>query len=138
VTPDQIRIIQTTWLRVLPSKIVAAQTFYDKLFELDPSIRNLFRNDMRDQGEKLMQIIDVAVNGLDRFDNLIPTVQELGRCHRDYGVKDYHYGSVGIALLWTLEKAVGPDFTQQARDAWANVYSVVASTMKDAAKMDDG
>jgi hemoglobin-like flavoprotein len=138
MTPDQIRTIQSTWLRVLPIKAVAAQIFYDKLFELDPALRKLFRNDMTVQGEKLMQIIDVAVNGLNRLDQVIPAVQELGRRHRFYGVKAHHFGSVGIALLWTLETGLGSDFTQQAREAWANVYDLMASTMKEAVNMNEG
>ena len=99
MTPDQIRTIQSTWLRVLPIKTTAAQLFYDKLFELDPALRVLFRNDMTVQGEKLMQIIDVAVNGLNRLEQVIPVVQELGRRHRSYGVESRHFGLVGIALI---------------------------------------
>lgn len=138
MTPDQIRTIQSTWLRVLPIKTTAAQLFYDKLFELDPALRVLFRNDMTVQGEKLMQIIDVAVNGLNRLEQVIPVVQELGRRHRSYGVESRHFGLVGIALIWTLEKGLGADFTQQAREAWTSVYGLMASTMRDAMNMAKG
>lgn len=133
MTPQQVRIAQSTWLKVLLVKGTAARLFYDKLFEIDPSLRELFHNDVRDQGAKLMQIIDAAVNGLDRLDQVVPAVKELGRRHSRYGVRDHHYGSVGVALLWTLEQSLGADFTMEVNDAWTTVYGVLSSTMREAA-----
>jgi hemoglobin-like flavoprotein len=133
MTPEHIRIVQSTWVKVLPIKHTAAQLFYERLFETDPSLRALFRSDMRQQGEKLMQVMDAAVNGLSRLERIVSAIQELGRRHADYGVKDYHYGTVGAALLWTLGKSLGAEFTPKVKDAWATVYAVLATTMREAA-----
>jgi len=134
MTPEDIRIVQSTWVKVLPIKDNAAQLFYERLFETDPSLRALFRSDVRQQGEKLMQVIDAAVNGLSRLESIVSAIQELGRRHADYGVKDHHYGTVGAALLWTLGKSLGAaEFTPKAKDAWATVYAVLATTMREAA-----
>lgn len=134
MTPEQIRIVQSTWLKVLPIQEAAAQLFYNRLFEVDPALRNLFRGDMYQQGQKLMQLIDAAVNGLSRIEQLMPLVQALGRRHATYGVKDDDYGTVGAALLWTLDKGLGCEFTPQARDAWTSVYGALATTMREAAR----
>ena len=107
MTPEQIRIVQSTWVKVLPVKDSAVQLFYERLFEMDPSTRSLFQGDMRQQGEKLMQVIDAAVNGLSHLERIVSAIQDLGRRHVDYGVKDHHYGTVGAALLWTLDKSLG-------------------------------
>jgi hemoglobin-like flavoprotein len=88
---------------------------------------------MRQQGEKLMQVMDAAVNGLSRLKRIAPSLQELGRRHADYGVKDHHYGTVGAALLWTLGKGLGAEFTPEVKDAWATVYGVLATTMREGA-----
>lgn len=133
MTPDQIRIVQTTWLRLLPIQETAAQLFYDRLFELDPTLRGLFRGDLRAQGKKLMQVIDGAVNGLTRIEKVVPIVQDLGRRHAGYGVKDHHYDTVGSALLWTLEKGLGAEFTEPVKAAWSAVYGMLADTMREAA-----
>lgn len=133
MTPERIRIVQSTWVKLLPIKNSAAQLFYERLFEIDPSLRALFRGDMREQGEKLMQVIDSAVNGLSRLERITVAIQDLGRRHADYGVKDHHYDTVGAALLWTLGKTLGPEFTPEAKDAWATVYDVLATTMRKAA-----
>jgi len=133
MTPEQIRIVQSTWVRVLPIKDIAAQLFYKRLFEMDPSLRPLFRGDLREQGEKLMQIIDAAVNGLSHLERIVTAIQDLGRRHADYGVKDHHYDTVGAALLWTLKEGLGAEFTPKAKEAWAMVYGVLAATMQEAA-----
>jgi hemoglobin-like flavoprotein len=80
-----------------------------------------------------MQMIAIAVNGLDRLDELVPAVRQLGVRHARYGVKDQHYDTVAEALLWTLERGLGPDFTPAAKEAWTAVYGVLAATMKEAA-----
>lgn len=134
MTPEQIRIVQSTWLKVLPIKDDAAGLFYSRLFEIDPTLRRLFRGDMRDQGQKLMQVIDGAVNGLSRMERVVPMIQALGRRHAGYGVTDDHYGTVGAALLWTLGKGLGAAFTPEVKDAWASAYSLLATTMRVAAR----
>ena len=88
---------------------------------------------MAEQGKKLLTTLKVVVNGLTRLEALVPAVQALGRRHAGYGVADEHYDMVAEALLWTLEKGLGPAFTPQTREAWATVYGLLASTMKSAA-----
>ncbi|HTO44397.1 MAG TPA: globin family protein [Burkholderiales bacterium] len=133
MTPECIRIVQSTWVRLLPIKDLAAQLFYERLFETDPSLRALFRGDMREQREKVMQVIDAAVNGLSRLERITVAIQDLGRRHADYGVKDHHYDTVGAALLWMLDETLGAEFTPEAKRAWATVYDVLATTMREAA-----
>ena len=112
----------------------AAVLFYRRLFELDPSLESLFKGDMAEQRRKLMQMLTFAVNGLDRLDQLVPVVKDLGRRHVGYGVADGHYATVGSALLWTLETGLGAAFTPEVKDAWTTVYGILATTMQDAAK----
>lgn len=88
---------------------------------------------MAQQRKKLMQVIGTVVNGLNRLDQLIPAVCNLGRRHLAYGVRDEHYSSVGTALIWTLEQGLGADFTPEVREAWTTVYALLAETMKNAA-----
>jgi len=80
-----------------------------------------------------MQMLTAAVKGLDRLDQLVPVVEDLGRRHARYGVEDRHYDTVGAALLWTLEAGLGRGFTAEVREAWATVYGLLATTMKNAA-----
>lgn len=131
--PKQIGLIKVTWDKVYPIADKAAELFYGKLFELDPELKPLFSGDMTEQGKKLMTTINLVVEGLEKLEELVPAVQELGIRHAGYGVKDEHYDTVAEALLWTLDQGLGDDFTDEVKEAWTEAYVVLATTMKDAA-----
>jgi hemoglobin-like flavoprotein len=133
LTDTQIALVQNTFATIAPIADDAAVLFYQRLFEIDPSLRGMFKGDMTDQRRKLMQMLTAAVKGLQRLDRLVPVVEDLGRRHAIYGVTDEHYETVGAALLWTLEKGLGRAFTPEVKEAWASVYGLLASTMKNAA-----
>ena len=133
LTVDKIARVQQTFAVIAPIADDAAALFYRRLFELDPSLKAMFRGDMTEQRRKLMQMLTAAVKGLNNLDRLVPIVEELGRRHAGYGVADAHYNTVGEALLWTLEKGLGKDFTPDVKDAWATVYGLLATTMQNAA-----
>ena len=133
LTLTQIELVQGTFAIIAPIADDAAALFYRRLFEIDPSLQQMFKGDMAEQRRKLMQMLTAAVKGLPRLDRLVPVVEDLGRRHAGYGVSDAHYDTVGAALLWTLEKGLGSAFTPEVKDAWTTVYGVLASTMKNAA-----
>ncbi|MEM9186324.1 MAG: globin family protein [Planctomycetota bacterium] len=133
MTPEQIELVQTTWAKVAPSASQVAVLFYDRLFEIAPEVKPLFKGDMAEQGQKLMQMLAVAVNGLPQLEQIVPAVQEMGVRHTGYGVAPEHYDHVGAALLWTLEQGLGDGFTPEVKDAWTETYVTLATVMKDAA-----
>jgi hemoglobin-like flavoprotein len=132
LTATQKALVQNSFATIVPIADDAAALFYVRLFELDPSLRRMFPEDMTGQRKKLVQMLSAAMQGLDRLDQLVPVVQDLGRRHVGYGVTDAHYETVGAALLWTLEKGLGKAFTPEMHDAWAAVYGLLATTMRDA------
>jgi hemoglobin-like flavoprotein len=127
-----IELVQASWARVLPISDAAATLFYDRLFALDPSVRALFKADMREQKKKLMQTLSVAVDGLRAPDKLVPVLQNLGARHAGYMVQDRHYDLVGDALLWTLREGLGDAFTPAIEAAWQRTYAFIADVMKKA------
>jgi len=134
MTPDQIKLVQQSWTRVQPIADTAAALFYQKLFELDPALRSMFKRDMKEQGRLLMQMIAVAVKSLSNLEKLVPAVEALGRRHSGYGVTARHYATVGEALLWTLEQGLGDDFNADVREAWTLTYLTLAGTMQAASQ----
>jgi hemoglobin-like flavoprotein len=116
----------------VPISDTAAELFYGKLFELDPEVRSMFKGDMKEQGRKLMTMLNTAVNSLDNVEAIVPAVQEMGKRHVAYGVKENDYDTVGEALIWTLHKGLGDAFTPEVKEAWLETYNLVATTMKDA------
>ena len=132
VTPDQKILVQESFALVEPIAETAAELFYNRLFEIDPALRPMFHGDIHDQGRKLMEMLTIAVRGLDRLDAIVPAVQALGRRHVAYGVRPKDFDTVATALLWTLEQGLGDAFTPETRDAWAAVYGLLAGVMKAA------
>ncbi len=132
---EQIMLVQASFALVTPIADTAAGLFYQRLFELDPSLRPMFRGDMEEQGRKLMSMLKIVVNGLTRLDQLVPAVQELGKRHARYGVRDEHYDTVAAALLWTVRQGLGVAFTTEVEQAWVAAYTLLAGTMKAAAAL---
>jgi len=133
ITPQQKELVQKTWVMVVPIADTAAELFYGRLFELEPEYKAMFKNDMTEQGKKLMKTINIAVEALDDVEPLIPVLKKMGADHAGYGVKDRDYNVVGAALLWTLEKGLGDVFTDEVKNAWGAVYEVLATVMKEGA-----
>ena len=134
MNPRQVALVRDSWRQVLPIKERAGELFYQLLIELDPSLQPLFRGSMTDQGRKLMAVLGTVVSRLDRLGELLPTVQELGRRHAAYGVKDEHYDTGGTALLSTLRAGLGDALSREAEDAWALAYATLTGVMKAAAR----
>src|SRR5262249_31756992 len=111
MTPQQTKLVQTSFASVRSIADTAAALFYGRLFELNPSLRPLFHGNIRIQGRKLMAMLEYIVAGLHRPETIMPAVQELGRRHADYGVQEAHYATVGTALLWALRQGLGPQCT---------------------------
>jgi len=133
MSPQQIVLVQTSWQRLKPLQAVAADLFYGRLFEIAPDTRPLFKRDIHVQGTMLMQTLDIVVGSLGRLESVLPVAGQLARRHVGYGVQPAHYDQVGTALLWTLEQALGADFTPALRQAWATAYGTLAEAMKGAA-----
>lgn len=133
-TPKQKELVQTTFKQLEPIAEHAAQFFYNKLFELDPSLKTLFNSNIKDQGRKLVSMLNTAVKGLDNHTYLIQVLHSLGRKHMHYRVQEEHYDTVATALLHTLETGLGESWTEEVEDAWLAIYTLLATTMKDATK----
>jgi hemoglobin-like flavoprotein len=133
MTPETQALVRESFAKVAPIAPQAAALFYGRLFELDPTLKPLFKGDMTEQGRKLMTMIGTAVANLNKLDAIVPAVQDLGRRHTSYGVQPQHYATVGSALLWTLGQGLGEAFTPQVEAAWTEVYTVLATVMQDAA-----
>jgi hemoglobin-like flavoprotein len=133
MTPHQIALVRQSWRRLVPLAPRAATAFYDRLFELNPDCRSRFGGiDLAHQGWRLMRTLDDMVGLLDQPEALIGEVARLGTRHATDGLRDSDYGSVGAALLWTLEQQLGRGFDRETRSAWAEAYLLIARVMERA------
>ena len=129
MTPDQIAAIQDSFAKLVPISEQAAMLFYGRLFEIAPAVKPLFRGDLREQGRKLMAMLKIVVAGLANLESLLPAASALAKHHVSYGVKPADYQPVGAALLWTLERGLGEQWTPQLAAAWTEAYTILANFM---------
>jgi hemoglobin-like flavoprotein len=118
------------WRLVVPIADEVAQLFYERIFEIDPSLRVLFQTDPVVRRRKLMDALEFIVAHVDRPDDLVPMLAALGQRHVGYGVRPEHYAVAGEALLWTLDDGVGALRTAAAREAWVTVYDLITAAMR--------
>jgi hemoglobin-like flavoprotein len=129
MTPDQVTLVQQSFAKVAPISEQAAVIFYDRLFEVAPSVKPLFPTDMKEQRKKLMATLAVVVGGLSNLPSVLPAASALAKRHVGYGAKPEHYPVVGGALLWTLEKGLGDSWTPEVADAWTTAYGTLSGYM---------
>lgn len=133
MTPEQVRAIQESFAKVAPISEQAAALFYGRLFEIAPEVKPLFHGDMQEQGRKLMAVLAAVVNGLGDLSSILPAASALAKRHVDYGVQAAHYEPVGAALLWTLERGLGAQWTPDLKAAWSAAYALLSQFMVDEA-----
>jgi len=129
MTPDQVKLVQESFARVAPIADQAAAIFYDRLFAVAPQVKAMFPTDMTEQRKKLMATLAVVVDGLSNLASVLPAASALAIRHVSYGAKPEHYPVVGGALLWTLEKGLGEDWTPEVAAAWTAAYGTLSGYM---------
>lgn len=133
MTPEEIKLVMDSFRKLLPIAGVAADLFYDRLFEIAPEVRSLFPDDLVAQKKKFITMLATAVSNLHELDKFVPVVEDLAMRHVGYGVTAKHYEPFGAALLWTLEEGLGVDFTPPVRTAWSEAFMTLAGVMRGAA-----
>lgn len=133
MSPEQKELVRQSWINVLPIQETAAELFYERLFACYPEVAPLFKDDMQEQGQKLMKMLDRAVGSLDDMDALTEPLKQSGRAHRAYGVKEEDYAKVADCLLWTLEQGLGEAFDEKTREAWSVTYASLSGLMIEGA-----
>jgi nitric oxide dioxygenase len=129
MTPDQVKLVQQSFSKVVPIADQAAILFYDRLFEIAPQVKALFPADMTEQRKKLIAMLAAVVNGLGDLPSILPAASALAKRHVAYGAKAAHYPVVGTALLWTLEKGLGEAWTPDVATAWSTAYGTLSGFM---------
>ena len=135
---SQTTLIRDSFELVAETPHAIVQLFYGRLFELDPSLRGMFKTDIKVQATKLVDTLKAVVDLVEQPEALLPTLHELGRQHMIYGVQPAHYDSVRMALLWALGQALQGDFDKETRAAWDGVLIWISREMIGAGQSTNG
>jgi hemoglobin-like flavoprotein len=129
LTRRQMQLIRQSFDSAAEFQIAFTKLFYGRLFELQPTVRPLFKVSIEEQSKKLLDTLRAIVDGVDRIDELRPKLRELGRKHVTYGVKPEYYDVLRSALLWTFAQALGVEFDAETRAVWDKVLRLVSAIM---------
>ena len=135
---QMIHLIRESWAEAEQHEQEVAKFFYGMLFSLSPATRELFPINMEVQRSRLLRALIHVIRMVDRPDELLPFLHQLGRDHRKFGVIAGHYESLGTALLAAVKKYATTTWNDEVERAWAEAYTVMASAMTEAAAADDG
>jgi hemoglobin-like flavoprotein len=128
-------LLQDSLNRVRPIKERAGVLFYQCLFEQTPELAPMFANtSIERQGGKLMQILEHLVDHLDQWDAITVRAEALGAMHAPLGVQSDHYAAVGTALVTTLSTILGDEFSEEAEQAWEELYTELSLVMERGAR----
>jgi hemoglobin-like flavoprotein len=139
LSADRVDRVQETWTRVgVRVEVTAlAERFYARLFAIDPSLRELFGDDLDAQAVKFVRMLDLIVVSLGRPQDVVGLVDPLGRSHARYGVDRDGYRAGRTSLLGALDDVLGDEFAPADRDAWAAAYDHLQERMISAGARDD-
>ena len=134
MTNKQIDLVKSSWAIVATiDPVTVGGIFYNRLFEIAPQLKDMFRNPMPEQSKKLLAMISYVIRKLDKLEDILDEVAKLAQRHVSYGVKPGHYTTVGEALIWTLEKGLGENWNTELKEAWTVCYDILSSAMINAA-----
>jgi hemoglobin-like flavoprotein len=133
MTLEQIKLVCAAFEKMRAAAETTAALLYARLFELDPKLKPLFKGDMKEQGQKVMDMFYLAATSLDQPQQIAPAFQQLGRRHAEYGVKPEDYLTMSAALDWTMEMTLGDEFTPEMKTAWREAYTLLVELMQTAA-----
>jgi hemoglobin-like flavoprotein len=133
MTIEQRQLIRDSFPGIRAMAGPVSLLFYGRLFELDPALRPMFRQDIELQGRKLMDMLAAVVENLDHFEGLAPILRAMGQRHAGYGVRPEHYRTVAQALIWALGQALDTEFYPELKAAWLAVIEAVSLGMKEGA-----
>jgi NAD(P)H-flavin reductase/hemoglobin-like flavoprotein len=108
--------------------------FYSHLFLSHPELREMFPVSMAGQRDKLFAALGHIVSHADQIDEVARFIGQLGRDHRRFSVTPEQYSMVGASFLATLQKYLGPEWTDEVAQSWAEAYGLIAKVMVMAAE----
>ena len=130
LNPRQILLIKVSWSYLSGRIEEFGDTFYRTLFEMEPTLKAMFKNDMAHQHQKFSTMINHIVAHIQHTPGLDPELRQMGHRHIDYGVAPEHYDSMMIAFLLALEKRLKRKWDNETKEAWTMGFVYVVSQMR--------
>jgi nitric oxide dioxygenase len=130
MTSQDIATIQNSYRQLIHVSDHAGAIFLARLFELEPSFRAVFQGDMHTQCPQMAQALRYFVTCLDQLPQTLAALREAGLARSHQQIPEHYYQHFCDALVWTLAKCLGRNFTTEVRDTWVRAYWILAESMR--------
>jgi hemoglobin-like flavoprotein len=129
MTERQILLVKNSWSYVIVKAEEAGLLFYNRLFEIAPELKSMFKTEPKDQSRKLINMVTLIVSKLQKLQEIEDEIKGLAVRHRKYGVDTAYYRIVGAAFIWTLQRGLKEKWNEELEEAWVAVYTVISDAM---------
>lgn len=133
LSEEEIELLRDSLVYLQEHKQLATSVFYENLFEIDPSLRPMFDEDLVEQSNKALFAFGAVVAQIHDLDVCREMTRGLAARHVTYGVIPEHYPKVGAAVLATVVMVMGDAMTPQIGSAWQKAYDQIAAAMIETA-----
>ncbi len=133
LSEDEIDLLRDSLVYLQERKQLATSVFYENLFEIDPSLRPMFDDDLAEQSNKALFAFGAVVAQIHNIDTCREMTRGLAARHVEYGVIPEHYPKVGAAVLATVSMVMGDAMTSEIATAWQKAYDQIAASMIETA-----
>ncbi|HRE47414.1 MAG TPA: globin domain-containing protein [Aggregatilineales bacterium] len=129
---EQTIAVISSFMELMRDPDCASTHFYQKLFEINPLLRDLFKEDMKLQKAKFIQLLTMIIRSIDDWERATPMIHALAERHSSYGVHLADFRAGGEALIYAVKTCLGEGFTSTIDQAWREVYRHMEAVMSDA------
>ncbi len=130
-------LLKKSFEMIVPCKEAFSRSFYEKLFRDYPATKALFADtDMPRQESSLMATLAVVVAGVERGENVVPILRDLGAKHKKYGAQAEHYPLVGSVLIATFHEYLHERFTPEMQSSWSQAFEIISGQMLEGARQE--
>jgi nitric oxide dioxygenase len=129
MTRRQVWLVKSSFQAMTPQRNRLAGIFFAQLFVREPSLRSVFRGDLRAHGVELFDGLSAIVDSLDRLYPIVPALEWLAVQSARRGVGERHYAAIAEAMLAAFRDGLGGALTPEHEQAWRSAVDQVSTVM---------
>ncbi|MDW8552935.1 globin domain-containing protein [Staphylococcus nepalensis] len=129
LTQEEVQIIRETVPLLKDKGQTITSTFYKRLFEQHPELKNVFNQTNQKRGlqsSALAMAVLAAAENIEDLSPIVPAIMPVVYKHCALQVKAEHYPIVGENLIWAIQQETGLNEDDPIIQTWIKAYGAIA------------
>ena len=139
MTPEQLRLVRTTVVRIEDQEERFSNQFVEALLWASPDLGRFFPTDAEALGEvrrSIVRELAFLAESAGELSVFLRKARKLGTRNHRRGMLPEHYEAIAPALMTALRDTLGAEFTADVELAWRRLYCLITETMLEAAALE--